>query len=160
MQAARETLESAAPGSGPSHGADRGRAGVPRPQERRFRQLARAVTMDAYNPCLDCGICCTHFRISFYWGEGDDAPGGFVPAGMTEQLTPHLRCMKGSNELPRRCSALGGEVGKQVFCTIYENRPTPCREFPTHFEDGTPNPKCDELRAGIGLPHLPMPHAA
>ncbi|ANQ84693.1 YkgJ family cysteine cluster protein [Azoarcus olearius] len=114
--------------------------------------------METYNPCLDCGICCTHFRISFYWAEADDAPGGFVPADMTEQLTPHLRCMKGSNSIPRRCSALAGTVGEKVWCTIYENRPTPCREFPVYFDDGQPNPKCDELRARIGLPAL-LPQA-
>ena len=40
--------------------------------------------------------------------------------------------------------------------------PRPCREFPVYFEDGTPNPKCDELRATIGLPplpHSPLPNA-
>lgn len=92
-----------------------------------------APFMDEFNPCLDCGICCTHFRISFYWAEADDAPGGFVPAEMTEKLNHTLRCMKGSNQVPRRCSALSGEVGRQVACSIYENRPTPCREFPVYF---------------------------
>ena len=119
--------------------------------------------MSDYNPCMACGICCTYFRISFYWAEGDDAPGGFVPADMTEKLNDHMRCMKGSNSVPRRCGALAGEVGSSVMCTIYENRPTPCREFPVYFDDGTPNPKCDELRATIGLPPLPwfdLPHAA
>lgn len=110
--------------------------------------------METSNPCLDCGICCTHFRISFYWAEGDDAPGGFVPADMTERLTPFMRCMKGSNDIPRRCSALEGEVGQAVSCSIYPNRPTPCREFPVYLENGDPNPKCNELRAGIGLPPL------
>ena len=120
-------------------------------------------TMDAFNPCLDCGICCIHFRISFYWAEADDATGGFVPVEMTEKLTHTMRCMKGSNQVPRRCTALIGEVGKQVACSIYENRPTPCREFAVYLDDGTPNPKCDELRAGIGLPplpHTPLPRAA
>ncbi len=119
--------------------------------------------MTTFNPCLDCGICCTHFRISFYWAEADDSPGGFVPAHMTEKLTHHLRCMKGSNDVPRRCSALEGELGKSVSCSIYEQRPTPCREFPVYLEGGLPNPKCDELRATIGLPALPimnLPEAA
>ncbi|AUN95469.1 YkgJ family cysteine cluster protein [Pseudazoarcus pumilus] len=119
--------------------------------------------MSDHNPCMSCGICCTHFRISFYWAEGDDAPGGFVPAHMTEKLNGHLRCMQGSNSVPRRCSALAGEVGRAVACTIYDNRPTPCRELPVYFDDGAPNPKCDELRATIGLPPLPrfdLPRAA
>lgn len=120
--------------------------------------LVDGFAMDSFNPCLDCGICCTHFRISFYWGEADDAPGGFVPAAMTEKLNPFMRCMKGSNDANRRCSALEGTLGQQVSCSIYENRPTPCREFPVYFDDGTPNPKCDELRAKINLPPLPNPH--
>lgn len=106
-------------------------------------------------------MCCVHFRISFYWAEADDAPGGFVPAHLTEKLNHHLRCMKGSNEVPRRCTALAGEPGGHVHCTIYQNRPTPCREFPSHLDDGAPNPKCDELRAQIGLPPLePLSPAA
>jgi len=113
---------------------------------------------DSANPCIACGICCTHFRISFYWAEADDAPGGHVPADMTEQLNPYLRCMKGSNQVPRRCIALEGELGKAVSCSIYPLRPTPCREFPVYFEDGSPNPRCDELRAKIGLG--PLPHLA
>jgi len=119
--------------------------------------------MSAFSPCLDCGICCTHFRISFYWAEADDAPGGTVPVEMTEKLNHHMRCMKGSNSLPRRCTALAGTVGGSVSCTIYERRPTPCREFAVYLEDGSPNPRCNELRAGIGLPPLPpsmLPMAA
>lgn len=106
------------------------------------------------NPCLDCGMCCTQFRVSFYWAEADDAPGGFVPVGMTEKLNHHLRCMKGSNSIPRRCAGLEGAPGKRVRCTIYANRPTPCREFPAFLDNGDANPKCNELRAMIGLPPL------
>jgi Fe-S-cluster containining protein len=108
-----------------------------------------------FNPCLDCGMCCVHFRVSFYWGEADDAPGGVVPAALTEQVTPHLRCMAGTNQVPRRCEALAGEPGRAVSCSIYPRRPSPCREFPAYLEGGGPNPKCDELRARIGLPPLP-----
>jgi Fe-S-cluster containining protein len=106
------------------------------------------------NPCLGCGVCCTHFRVSFYWAEADDAPGGQVPAAMTEHLQQHLRCMKGTNQTPRRCAALLGEVGVGVRCTIYEQRPSPCREFPVFHADGSPNEACQRLRAGIGLPPL------
>ena len=101
------------------------------------------------NLCMSCGACCAHFRVSFYWGEADDMPGGLVPAGLTEQVHAHLRCMKGTNSNPLRCVALSGEVGKQVACTIYELRPSPCREFNVFEEDGTPNERCLRLRAGI-----------
>jgi len=103
------------------------------------------------NPCLSCGACCAHFRVSFYWAEADDAPGGQVPVQLTERMHAHLRCMKGTNGESPRCIALKGEIGKQVACAIYELRPSACREFNMLEEDGTPNERCHKLRAQIGL---------
>ena len=48
---------------------------------------------------------------------------------MTEDLTEFRRCMKGTSQKHPRCAALLGEVGSAVRCTIYEGRPSPCREF-------------------------------
>lgn len=101
------------------------------------------------NPCQTCGACCTHFRVSFYWGETDAAPGGTVPAQLTEAVAPLLRCMKGTGSKPVRCVALEGEVGKQVSCSIYPQRPSPCREFDLLEPDGSPNPRCAALRAQL-----------
>lgn len=115
------------------------------------------------NPCLGCGLCCTHFRVSFYWAEGDDAPGGIVPAQLTEKVNDFFRCMKGTGSTPRRCCALEGEVGVAVACSIYEQRPTPCREFQVYLDNGEPNPRCNDLRISAGLPALdwaPIPTAA
>lgn len=103
------------------------------------------------NPCQSCGACCASFRVSFYWGETDDAPGGFVPAQLTEAVAPLLRCMKGTSTQPVRCIALQGEVGKQVACGIYAGRPSPCREFNMVEPDGSPNPRCVALRAQLML---------
>ncbi|MBI1175261.1 MAG: YkgJ family cysteine cluster protein [Sideroxydans sp.] len=112
------------------------------------------------NPCLSCGLCCSHFRISFYHGEVDDMPCGFVPAEMVEQLTPFRACMKGTNQVDRRCVALVGTPGAQTFCSIYERRPTPCREFEIWDALGVPNERCQQLRAAHGLspllPHVPV----
>jgi Fe-S-cluster containining protein len=108
----------------------------------------------ASNPCLSCGACCANFRVSFYWGEADDAPGGFVPVALTEQLTLHRRCMQGTSASRPRCVALAGEVGQGVSCTIYGQRPTPCREFDAFEPDGGVNPRCNEARAKYGLPLL------
>ncbi len=113
--------------------------------------------MSEPNPCLDCGVCCAHFRVSFYWAEADDSPGGHVPVAMTEHLQQHWRCMKGTNAPKPRCAALLGEIGQGVRCTIYAERPSPCREFPVYLQDGAPNEACQRLRAGIGLlPLLPL----
>jgi Fe-S-cluster containining protein len=109
----------------------------------------------ADSPCTACGACCASLRVSFYWAEGDDAPGGWVPVAFTRQLTPHLRVMRGTESQPPRCEALAGEPGTGVRCTIYAQRPTPCREFNWHGEDGQPNPRCNARRVALGLAALP-----
>ncbi len=106
---------------------------------------------DESNPCLGCGVCCTHFRISFYFGELDTKPMGFVPNEKTSKINDFFACMKGT-ETGGRCVALLGTPGENISCAIYSNRPTPCREFPVFMEDGNPNPKCNELRSKAGIP--------
>lgn len=102
------------------------------------------------NPCFGCGACCQHFRISFYHGELDSQPGGYVPADMTVQLTPFRACMKGT-EAGGRCIALQDDTR----CSIYEQRPSVCREFPVYMPDGTMNPKCMALRILFGIDENP-----
>jgi hypothetical protein len=99
--------------------------------------------------CQACGACCASFRVSFYWGEADDAPGGIVPAQLTEAVSPHLRCMKGTAGKPARCVALEGELGKRVSCRIYPLRSSTCREFDVLEEDGSANSRCAVLRARL-----------
>lgn len=117
--------------------------------------MSRSCVMpDAPSPCLDCGACCAAFRVSFYWAEADDAPGGWVPGRLTEQLTAHRRCMLGTSRAQPLCVALEGTVGAEVRCTIYEQRPSPCREFEAYSPDGAPDPRCQGARAKWGLPPL------
>jgi len=112
------------------------------------------MASDDRNPCLACGACCNHFRISFYQGELSTNLGGVVPADLAVPVTPFLACMKGT-EAGGRCVALQGTPGKPgIGCAIYSARPTPCREYPVWLEDGSPNPDCNRLRARIGLAPL------
>lgn len=112
------------------------------------------------SPCTRCGACCAGFRVSFYWSEGEDAPGGWVPVQFTRQLAPHLRVMRGTDQHRPRCAALAGTVGESVRCTIYDRRPTPCREFTWHGENGEPNERCNQRRVAAGLAPLPDPVSA
>ena len=80
--------------------------------------------------------------------------GGLVPSALTEPLTPFLRCMSGTNQRQSRCAALSGDIGDAVHCTIYENRPSPCREFAMSGENGEENDACNRARARYGLPPL------
>ena len=87
------------------------------------------------NPCMDCGACCAFFRVSFYWAEATDG-GGRVPVELTTKVNNYLSCMNGTETKPARCVSLKGEIGKQVYCDIYEDRSSTCREFKYSWEDG------------------------
>jgi uncharacterized protein len=104
--------------------------------------------------CQSCGVCCSTFRISFYWGETTAAEGGVVPVEMTEQMNLYRSCMKGSSQTKPRCIALKGNLGESVCCSIYENRPSPCREYQVFDELGNLNPRCNQAREKHGL--LPL----
>jgi len=108
------------------------------------------------SPCITCGACCAFFRVDFYWREAEPSDSAHpVPQGLFEEHENHMRCMKGTNsKRSRKCVALSGRIGEHVGCTIYPNRPTPCRRFQYSYYDGKPNPRCDEARAAHGL--LPL----
>lgn len=113
--------------------------------------------MDDFNPCLSCGACCHHFRVSFYWSEADPFLGGTVPVELTEKINNNYICMQGTNQPNPRCIALEGTLGECVSCRIYTQRPTPCREFPLWLDDGSLNPECNRLRALKGMPPIVLP---
>lgn len=65
--------------------------------------------------------------------------------------------MIGTDRKPTRCSALMGEVGQGVRCTMYENRSSSCQDFHASWEHGEHNPRCDAARAAHGLLALEPP---
>lgn len=91
--------------------------------------------------CLSCGACCAAFRVSFYWAETDAHPQGLVPQALTQVVSPHHVCMRGTEKNPVHCIALVGVVGKQVSCNIYALRSSTCREFSAGSE------ACNRARA-------------
>lgn len=108
------------------------------------------------NPCLSCGACCAHFRVSFYCGEVYGEGGGTVPPELVTQVGPLRACMKGTEYGGQPCIALRGTLGQEgIHCAIYQQRPSPCREFSPWLDGGDPNPDCQRVRKGIGLPPLP-----
>ncbi|MRR51063.1 MAG: YkgJ family cysteine cluster protein [Rhodocyclaceae bacterium] len=108
------------------------------------------------NPCQSCGACCATYRVSFYCGEVDSLPGGIVPSGLVEDLTPVMSCMRGTSHQPPRCVALRGEIGSQVSCAIYEFRPSPCREFAPLASVGVGDDACNAARRRHGLTPLEL----
>jgi len=102
------------------------------------------------HPCLTCGACCSTWEVQF------DA------AEVTTALTPHVvpaatdrhRRMRGTETDCPRCVGLSGTVGGRVRCTLYADRPSPCRDVLASLEHGARDPTCDEARARHGLPRL------
>ena len=95
--------------------------------------------------CMQCGACCSAFRVSFYWAEG---PQRGLPGSVVEKVNAHMVCMVGTNRQVPRCGALQGDVGRQVSCLVYSARPSPCREV----QPG--DAKCNTARAKHGLAPL------
>lgn len=103
------------------------------------------------NPCLSCGACCAFYRASFYWAEAEDNGAGGIPPDMTEKLNDFRLVMKGTSSIPPRCIALSGFIGLGVACSIYERRPSICRELEPSWQNNAPNPACDKARLAWGL---------
>lgn len=108
------------------------------------------------NPCLTCGACCAHFRVSFFWGECQSA-GGTVPDDAVVAINSTFVAMIGTDRKPVRCSALMGDVGQGVRCAMYEQRSSSCQEFQASWEGGVHNAQCDAARAAHGLDPLGPP---
>lgn len=103
------------------------------------------------NVCQSCGACCAAFRVDFHPVElagGAFAWGAGVPPEMTVPVTVSIVRMVGTDAAAPRCVALAGEIGKHVGCTIYDSRPSPCREFDTEHA------ACNRARQRCGLPPL------
>jgi len=114
------------------------------------------VTKEVLHPCVKCGACCATFRVAFYWREAESQQhDNAVPQGYWNELTPTQRCMTGTDSKHHpKCKALNGKIGEKAICTIYENRPTPCRQFQASYENGVQNERCDSARAKHGLKAL------
>lgn len=108
------------------------------------------------HPCQKCGACCSSYRVSFYWREAEINDSEFaVPEHLWEESSGQWRVLKGTNSKHNpKCQALVGQIGINVGCTIYQNRPSPCRNFQASFEDGTHKVRCDEARLKHGLKPL------
>lgn len=103
------------------------------------------------SPCQSCGACCASFRVDFHPAElagGAFAWGRGVPVDMTLPVTAGIVRLCGTDASEPRCIALAGDIGQAVRCTIYAERPSPCREFDIEHA------ACNRARQRHGLPPL------
>ena len=107
------------------------------------------------HPCLSCGACCAHFRVSLHWSETDPALGGRVPVELTVPLRSHEVAMRGTaGGATPRCVALDADIGRHSRCSIHPLRPQACRDVAASWESGAPSRQCDAARLAHGLPVL------
>ncbi len=107
------------------------------------------------HPCLSCGACCAHFRVSLHWSEAEPSLGGRVPVELTDSLRAHERVMRGTSQAQPRCIALDADIGRYSRCTIHDRRPAVCAQVPASLEFGDErSEQCDRSRAAYGLPPL------
>lgn len=107
--------------------------------------------------CTTCGACCAAFRVDFDQAELAGEPlawEGGVPRDLVMPLVGRLFRLRGTDAAPPRCVALRGEIGQQVACAIYAQRPGPCREFGPLAGFGIGDPACNRARRRHGLPPL------
>ena len=106
--------------------------------------------------CLSCGACCAAFRVDFHCSDLATAEHPGVPVKLTVALTATLVRMRGTDEAPPRCIALEGQIGQQVRCKIYAQRPGPCRDFAPYAPLGIGDDACDRARRRHGLSPLAL----
>jgi uncharacterized protein len=106
------------------------------------------------HPCQRCGACCAAFRVAFYWAEAQPENPEGVPAELAVDTRPNMLAMRGTDGAEIRCIALQGNVGENVGCSIYSQRPSPCRDLKASYEDGEHSEQCDRARAKYALPAL------
>lgn len=110
--------------------------------------------MSTVSICQQCGACCAAFRVTFH-GSELESQGGRVPDGLAEHETGDLYQLRGTDYARPRCAALCGTLGESVWCGIYAERPSPCREFGARADFGVFEAACHRARSRNGLPPLP-----
>jgi len=88
--------------------------------------------------CQSCGACCSH-RWSWPLLKKDRSDAKNIPKELVREDYPLMKTIN------NRCVALSGEIGCNVSCNIYNDRPSACQKF----ESGSD--LCKEARANAGL---------
>lgn len=112
--------------------------------------------MPEKNPCLTCGTCCAHFRVSLVLGRNRLGLGAEC-SPRTGRANISIFVRKGTNNKHPRCVALQGVIDNQVNCLIYNFRPTACRDFAISGQNNQPNNLCEQTRKSWKLRPLISP---
>lgn len=100
------------------------------PLSRLSKRLSERVVHDksaAVPDCITCGACCVYGLIAVNRRDPE-------PLSEYVELTPDNADVVIERVLPRdkvdgRCAHLGGTIGVEISCEVYEDRPNVCRDF-------------------------------
>ncbi len=100
------------------------------PLSRLSKRLSERVVHDksaAVPDCISCGACCVYGLIAVNRRDPE-------PLSEYIELTPDNADVVIERVLPRdkvdgRCAHLGGTIGVEISCEVYEDRPKICRDF-------------------------------
>lgn len=94
--------------------------------------MSREIDRDEIPDCIDCGACCFSTLPTYLRIDGDDHARLGEDAETFTHFIGHRCYMRVEDG---RCAALTIEpAGPRFLCSVYENRPTTCREL----EPGSP----------------------
>lgn len=104
--------------------------------------------------CQSCGACCAYFKVNCT--DKELKSNTFLQENTVKKIIFFEKkyYMKGTEQFKHRCEILAGEVGKNVTCTHYINRPESCRTFSIIKTNGKINERCTKARAYHNLPAL------
>lgn len=97
--------------------------------------------------CQACGACCAYSADWPRFSLESDEELALIPEKMVADNLNGMRFEAG------RCTALKGELGKHVGCTIYAVRPLVCRDCMPG------DPECLEARFALGIDRIDPPDA-
>ncbi len=98
--------------------------------------------------CTRCGACCQAPHPDAQWYVAvNEVERTKLPAHSTvvEADPRYGKACRMATSDTGRCVALDGHVGELVTCTVYEDRPAPCREF----QNGAAPCRRARLHAGV-----------
>lgn len=99
--------------------------------------------------CMSCGACCSFFTVQCTKKDLEK----LTEAQVVRKIIFFEKkvFMLGTERFKQRCQFLDGNVGEQVKCTIYEQRPQACRDFHIQLANDKINQRCNKARAHHNL---------
>jgi Fe-S-cluster containining protein len=120
------------------------------PLDKLSKYVAERSATDASVPvpeCVTCGVCCNFALIAPVSREDSERHGEYVEItldGWDGNAIAVDRALK-RNEETGSCLHLGGELGHEVSCQIYDRRPQVCHDFDAGSD------RCHEYRRMYGV---------